>query len=282
MRLSLFRLALVAGLVLLAQGSAWAQNDSPQQLQALIASGQEQQALGQLANVIKQHPNSGVAWYLVAEAEDAKGDPSAARSALAKADQLAPGLPFAQPDKVAALRAHLASNSGSGSNAPFTATAPAATAGAGIGPVALVIGAIVVLFIVVRMFLRSRRRSMVPAGYRGGFGPNAAPPGTPYPYNPGGMPYGGGGMMGGAGSSLLGGLAAGAGFVAGERILGDLTGGGGGLGGNGNANADPNSDPMPPPERDDGLTGNPGWDDGDGGGGDTSNNDNNFDPGNNW
>ena len=280
MRLSLSRFALVAGLVVLAGGSARAQNDSPQQLQALISSGQEQQALHQLSNVIKLHPDSGVAWYLVAEAEDAAGNESTARRALAKAQQLAPGLPFAQPDQVAALQSHLADQSAAGATAPLAAPAPAASpAGSGISPLALGIGAIVVLFIVVRMFLRSRRRSMMPAGYRGGYGPNGPPPNAPMPYGPGGMPYGGGGMMGGTGSSLLGGLAAGAGFAAGERILGNLTGGGG-LSGDANPNAGLNE---PAPERDDGLNGNPNWDDGNAGGGgvDPSNNDG-FDPGNNW
>ena len=86
------------------------------------------------------------------------------------------------------------------------------------------------------------------------------------------MPYGpgmGGGMGGGIGSGLLGGLAAGAGFAAGERVIDDVMG-------NRQPNIDqssfnqPNIDPGP---QDDGLNGNPGWDDNAGGG---------IDPGANW
>ncbi len=278
MKVSFIRLGLVAGLMLLVQAPARAQNASPQQLQALIAGGQEQAALQQLAGVIRQHPDSGVAWYLVAEAQDASGNETAARAALAKARQLAPGLPFAQPDKVAALQAHLDGSASAGAGGPPLATPASPAAGMGISPIALLIGGAVVLFILVRLFLRSRRPSMLPPGYRGsGYGPNGPPPGAPY--GPGGMPYGGG-VMPGAGSSLLGGLAAGAGFVAGERILGDLTGGGG-LGGGG-FNPGLNSEPAPEPQRDDGLSGSPGWDDGNAGGGDPSNNNDGFDPGNNW
>ena len=122
---------------------------------------------------------------------------------------------------------------------------------------------------------------MLPPGYRGGgYGPNGPPPGAPY--GPGGMPYSGG-VMPGAGSSLLGGLAAGAGFVAGERILGDLTGGGAGGGLGGGFSPGANNEAAPEPQRDDGLAGSPNWDDGNAGGGaDPSTNNDSFDPGNNW
>jgi hypothetical protein len=76
----------------------------------------------------------------------------------------------------------------------------------------------------------------------------------------------------GIGGSLLGGLAAGAGFAAGERVIGDM------FGGNNNNNnpVDPAWGNQPMPDRDDGLQGSPGWDAG------SAPDDNNFDPGNSW
>jgi hypothetical protein len=247
MRLFLF-LAVLTGLFSL-HGAALAQNvPSPRVLQGMIADGQDQAALDQLQSVLQVHPHSGIAWYLTAEAQDALGHEDAARSALAKAEQFAPGLPFAKPDDVAALQAHLQTVGGD------------APAHGGISAM-VVIGLLVVLFLLVRVFLRARRR-VVPAydaygrpmGYGPG-GPGYAPPGYGAPgYSEGP----------GIGGSLLGGLAAGAGFAAGERIIEDIEGD------RGQGYVDPNIggggfDQVP--DRDDGLQGDPGWDDGSGGGG---------------
>ncbi|WP_234732351.1 hypothetical protein [Acidocella facilis] len=80
---------------------------APQQIQTLISSGQAAEALQVLKGTLMLHPKSGVAWYLAAEAEDASGNESAAGLALSKANQYAPGLPFADPRKAAALREHI-------------------------------------------------------------------------------------------------------------------------------------------------------------------------------
>jgi hypothetical protein len=137
----------------------------------------------------------------------------------------------------------------------------------GISPGLGLIIFLVVLFIGFRMFFR-RRRFVQPYGQSGygqpGFGPGGQ---GPYPYNQGP------GMGSGIGGSILGGLAAGAGFAAGERVIGDM------FGGSNNA-VDPawgnQIDNQPMPDRDDGLQGSPGWDAG------SAPDDNNFDPGNNW
>jgi len=239
-----WRILIVAAALMTSPGLARAQSTpSPRELQGMIAAGQDSAALDQLQSVLAAHPHSAVAWYLSAEAQDALGHADAARSALAKAEQIAPGLPFAKPSDVQALQTHL----GAG-------TAPAH---GGMGSMVFVIGALVVLFLVVRVFLRSRRRVM--PGFDGygrpmGYGPGGqgfAPPGYGQPG------YGGGSGIGG---SLLGGLAAGAGFAAGERIIDDLSGNrdGGYVG--------PNFQGGPAPDRDDGLQGDPGWDDNNGGG----------------
>jgi hypothetical protein len=249
------RFFLVLGMVFLTYTAttltASAQSDTPRQLQAMIANGQAQTALAELRSVLQVHPTSGVAWYLTAEAQDALGNEAAARNALNNAQTYAPGLPFAKPGDLAALQAHL-------NNTPLPVQPHA-----GISPVLGGILVLVVLFIVFRMF--RRRRYVQPYGQGGiGAGGFGAGPG-PYPYNQGpGM---------GIGGSLLGGLAAGAGFAAGERVIGDM------FGGNNNNNNNP-VDPawgnQPMPDRDDGLQGSPGWDAG------SAPDDNNFDPGNNW
>lgn len=259
--LSLFRAAILVVLLSAGLAPALAQGagPTPQQLQSMISNGQERAALGDLKAVLKTHPHSGVAWYLTAEAEDASGNLAAARDALARAEHYSPGLPFAQPSKVAALKSHLAT--------PVTRHAT------GHNPVIYIIVGLVALFILVRVFLRSRRR-MVPPGYPGGYGggfPGGPGPQGPYPYGPpgpGGAAYGRGSGIGG---SILGGLAAGAGFAAGERIIEGLDG-------------SRNEQPIDPgaggdptvPDRDDGLTGSPDW------GGDQGGADDDFDPNNNW
>jgi hypothetical protein len=255
------RVFLILGFVFVAYAAAVlpasAQSNTPQQLQSMIANGQAQTALTELQAILQAHPTSGVAWYLTAEAQDSLGHENAARSALNNAQQYAPGLPFANPSDVAALQAHLNSS-----------PAPVQPVHRGISPGLGLIILLVVLFFGFRMLFR-RRRFLQPYGQSGygqpGFGPGG--PG-PYPYNQGP------GMGSGIGGSILGGLAAGAGFAAGERVIGDM------FGGNNNNPVDPAwgnpIDNQPIPDRDDGLQGSPGWDAG------STPDDNNFDPGNNW
>jgi hypothetical protein len=246
----LFLLVFALALVLQPMSRAYAQAQAtPQQLQSMIAAGQEQAALKQLNNVLQTHPNSGVAWYLVAEAQDASGNESAASSALAKADQLAPGLPFANPQKVTALREHIAAT-----------PAMHHEQHGGISPFIIII-ALALLFIGLRTFFR--RRPMPGMFYQSRFrgGPMDAPPGGPYgpgggSYGPGvGPSYGAG--PGGLGSSILTGLAAGAGFAAGERIVDNLMGRPNDAG-----MINPAFGDTPVQGRDDGLTGSPDWDSG--------------------
>jgi uncharacterized protein len=243
--------ALFAVFALAALGPARAQGVSPQQIQGQIAGGQAQAALAELQPVLQAHPDSAVAWYLSAEAQDASGNETAAASALANAEHYAPGLPFARPDAVAALQSRIAGASAAGPVAHRS----------GISPMLVGIIGMVILFLALRMFFRPRR-FVTPSGYPAGYGPA---PGA-YPYGPNAGP---GGMGGGLGGALLGGLAAGAGFAAGERVIGDMFGGN-----NGNFQQDQNFGNGG--SADDGLIGNPGWDNSSGG------QDNNFDPGNNW
>ena len=102
------------------------------------------------------------------------------------------------------------------------------------------IGGLALLLVVLR-FLPGRDRNLRNYGYTA----PPPPPGAP-PYGFGyGPPTGNSGL----GGALMGGLAAGAGFAAGERIIDGMMGQGGGF---------PQGGDLP---RDDGLMGNPGWDD---------------------
>lgn len=202
---------------------------SPVQIQGMIAAGQETQAIQALQNVLAAHPKSGVAWYLLAEAYDAQNNEDAAASALNMAARSDPGLPFANPQKLAALQAHIAgSQPRSGGHTAM-----------------LVIGGLILLMIVLR-FLPGRDRAARNYGYT----QPPPPPGTP-PYGFGYGPNTGGG---GLGSALMGGLAAGAGFAAGERIIDGM------MGNRGGPIIDPGQQTGPDLSRDDGLMGNPGWD----------------------
>ena len=82
--------------------------ETPSHIQALIANGQSGQAIQALDSVLQNRPKSAVAWYLLAEAYDAKNDEADAGAALNMATRAAPGLPFANPQAVAALRARIA------------------------------------------------------------------------------------------------------------------------------------------------------------------------------
>lgn len=255
---------------------------SPQQVQAQIAQGHERAALSELRTILREHPKSGVAWYLAAEAEDAAGHQSAARKALARAEQFAPGLPFANARRVAALRAHLAGR-GQSHRVPLLPL--------------IAIGALVLIGLVwLRGVMRLRRQRMGtiyppgygPGGYGRGFGPTGGPP--PY-YGPGGGMAGGWTGMGGGFGTLLGGLAAGLGFGLGERMI-DGIWGNPNAGGFGSPFAGNDMSNMQVPDRDDGLMGSPGWDGGDpnawgnsdpfGGGGDFNADDDGLSGGGGW
>lgn len=234
-------------------------------------SGHVDQAQTMMTQVLKDHPNSAKAHYVAAELDARQGKTVPARDELQTAERLEPGLPFARPDAVSALRAELY---------PQQRVAP--VNGAAMAPVyaggrsgfpwgtALGIGLIVAI---VWMIFRRRQQQVVMQGYGG---PAGGPYGGGY-----GNGYPGGGYPPGGGSGLLGslgtGLAVGAGVVAGEELAHRL------LDGNGNRieSADQGAYREPPANPNADMGGNdfgvndPGsWDDGGGdmggGGGDDS------------
>lgn len=259
---SFIRIIAVAGLLMIGHGHASAQTATkPQQIQAMIADGHARSALADLRPILRAHPQSGVAWYLTAEAQDALGNLPAARSALDHAESASPGLPFARPEKVAALKAHLAGT---------PARPPVAASRFRVNPFGLIIVGLLVLFFIMRIIRRSRQtavRQAPPYGF-GNQGMQGMPMGTQPPYGP----AGGAATGSGIGGALLSGLATGAAFVIGERIVGDMLGGSGVNRNDGEAPIDTQA-----PERDDGLNGSPDWN-ADSQGSDGSD----FDPDNNW
>jgi hypothetical protein len=206
--------------------------------------------------VLSKHPGSAKAHYVKAELAARDRDTATARSELQTAERLSPGLPFARPEAVAALRSELDAPSApsaasrgetprAGANrmgAPpqDTTTAPA---GSGFPLGGLLIGAIVVGGVF--MLMRRRRAAHGPLGgapgslgapQAGPYGPGGMPmapearrgfdPGTMQGYGPGQQP-GAYGPMGqpqqpGMGSSIMRGvgtgLAVGAGVVAAQEI----------------------------------------------------------------
>jgi hypothetical protein len=234
------------------------------QIYSAVRAGHLADAQQMMDQVLHDHPDSAKAHYIQAELYAREGNPGLARSELARAEQLKPGLPDVNPESVRELKQELGLQPRNGAERTFGG-APAVAAHH------FPWGAVILLLIVIAVFamlFRRRSYAQYPAGPAavgpGGYGPG---PG----YGPGGGGYVGPGPGGGIGSSiaggLAGGLAAGAGIVAGEELAHHF------LDGNERAAA-------PPPRDDDefrnansdvggndfGVNDPGSWDDGSGGG----------------
>jgi hypothetical protein len=256
-----------------AAAPAFADNDpSVDQIYKAAASGHLDQAQEMITQVLADHPSSARAHYVQAELYAREGKSSLARSELATAEQLKPGLPFQSPRSVQELRSQLGL---AGGVSPMMRGVPAARA-----EVAFPWRTLLILAIVVGvLWMIFRRRSTYgpyPVGAGpGGYGPGGAPgPGGygPGGYGPGGYgpgPMGGGGIGSGIAGGLASGLAVGAGVVAGEELAHHFLDGGrsGGVippaeaGEQGPSNSDMGGSDFG--MNDPGS----GWDDGGGGGG---------------
>jgi uncharacterized protein len=231
------------------------------QIYAAAQSGHLDQAQQMMNQVLADHPGSGRAHYVQAELYARAGKTALARSELATAEQLKPGLPFVSPRSVQELKAQLGlAPRVAGSNVMRAVPAERPFPW---GTVLVLAAAIGILWMV---FRRRTNYAQYPA-------PGQAMGGAPGGYGPG---YGPGPMGGGIGSGIAGGLASGlavgAGVVAGEELAHHfLDGGRPGSG----------SSVIPAAEADDSGFSNGdmggsdfgmsdpggGWDDGGGGGG---------------
>ena len=94
-------------------GSAMAQAEpTMNQIYQTAQAGKLDEAQVMVQQVLISHPNSAKAHYVQAELFARQGLAGRGREALLQADKLAPGLPFAKPEAVQALRAQLASKPG--------------------------------------------------------------------------------------------------------------------------------------------------------------------------
>ena len=210
-----------ASAVLLTSNVAMAEATLPQVSQA-IQSGQLAKADAMMKEVLQNHPNSAKAHYIAAELYLKEGKLDAARNAFARAENLAPGLPFAQAESVQRLQTQLRTT-----NAPGQESA-------GVGsilssPLFWILIAILIAGVV--FFMKNRKRPEPVQVYNAptANSPYPGAPGAPGSYPPGAPGYPGApapGMGGGLMGSLATGAALGAGMVAGQALASHLMGGG--------------------------------------------------------
>jgi tetratricopeptide (TPR) repeat protein len=244
-----------AASLLLTSQVATAEATLPEVYQA-VQSGQMAKADAMMKEVLQNHPNSAKAHYVAAELYLKEGKVDAARNHFLRAENLAPGLPFAQAESVQKLQVQLAT---------ATASGGVATGGASsIFSNPLFWGLIAILVVGVIIVMRRRQREAVQV-YNA---PSAGYPGTPggpagYPGAPGapGAPAAGG-MGGGLMGSLATGAALGAGMYAGQALASHLMGG---HDSNNPGNTNPNLNQVGGPASSDpnfGVRDASSWDDG--------------------
>jgi len=224
-------------------------------------AGQIDKAQTMVQQVLVLHPNSAKAHFVQAELFARQGQLPKAREALAAADKLAPGLPFAKSEAIQGLRAQLdakgspapaKSQPGSSFGAVKPVTPPAAPANLPWGMILLAGGAALalVVFLIRRKpaqtftppapYASSASLGAIPGGGLNGpqtFGMGSAPapgapgfgqaPGQVYGQQPGqvyGQQPAGSGMGGRLAGGLATGLAVGAGMMAAQAIGKTLTG----------------------------------------------------------
>ena len=196
--------AVCVAMVLFASAALAAPNvPSIDQVYQAARSGHLAQAEAMTTEVLHAYPNSARAHYVMAQILAAEGRNAEARTYLAEAERLKPGLPFANPQSVASLErringeAHVPVTQ-SGTNQAFHWWW-------------LLVGA--VLFFILLRAIRGQRSAS--SGYSGsgmsGGGAGPAPGMPPAGYSG----WGGGGLL----SSVLAGLGFGAGAAAGERVV---------------------------------------------------------------
>lgn len=218
--------SLFATCMLLAGNWALAEATLPEVSQA-VESGQMAKANTMIKEVLQNHPNSAKANYVAAEIYLKEGQVELARNYFQKAENLAPGLPFAQPAAVQKLQVALASGVLATTSVNSSANAGASSLFS--SPIFWIL--IAVLGCGIIFFLRNRNRATPVQVYNA---PNAGYPATPggpnsFPSGPNGYPAGypgaapgmGGGLMG----SLATGAALGAGMYAGQALASNLMGG---------------------------------------------------------
>jgi len=156
-----------------------------------------------------------------------EGQTSLARSELSAAEQLKPGLPFANPRSVQELKAQLGLRTGV--IGQQVVRPEHAAARFPWGTLLILAGAVAILMMVFRR--RTPYGQYPVAGPGVGGAPGSYGPGPGYGPGYGPAPMGGGGIGSGIAGGLASGLAVGAGVVAGEELAHHFLDGGRGGGG---------------------------------------------------
>ena len=246
-----------AAAILLTSNMVFAEATLPEVYKA-VQSGQMAKADVMMKEVLQNHPNSAKAHYVAAELYLKEGKLEVARNHFIKAQNLAPGLPFAQAESVQKLQVQLSSGAGgsvAGSSPSSIFSNP------------IFWGLIAILVVGVIIVMKRRKAQAVQvynapsAGYPGAPGTPGGP--TPYPGGPASYP--GAPAAGGMGSGLMGSLATGAalgaGMYAGQALASSLMGGHD----SGHQNTNPNMNQVGGPASLDpnfGVRDASSWDDG--------------------
>jgi hypothetical protein len=195
-----------------------AQGPTVPDVELAISKGRLDEAQRMMDKVLAEHPNSAKAHFVEAQLLARKGDLAKSASELKAAEQLAPGLPFAKPDAVQALRQKLEAAppvAPAEIQAPAPDTPPADEGGWPWGWILLAI-------IVVGLIAKLGRKS--PPATKSTLQPGSADSATPDAAQAGVAPAAqqatadGGGMAGKIVGGLVTGAAIGAGIAAAEAI----------------------------------------------------------------
>lgn len=222
---------------LMSFGVAMAQSEpTMNEIYATAQAGKLDEAQKMIVHVLVAHPKSAKAHFVQSELFARQGNRERAQEALDEAEKLAPGLPFAKPEAVQALRAQLASKTASvtRSESLSRAATPAAanTSSASWGlPLLLTAGVLVAGYFIFRRRAPAQpvQQADYPNANSGGLaGTQTFGNGTGMQPSPGMQPYPGQAPGNGLGGRIMGGvatgLAVGAGVMAAEAIGRNLMG----------------------------------------------------------
>ncbi len=258
-------LPLGALLVLACILPALAADPTPDQVYQAARSGNLAAAQQMIAQVLRDHPQSGRAHFVAAEIDARAGNYGLARQELSTAESLDPKLASKEARAVTELQQQLGETPSVISRLPLVRIGQRSPR---FGLFLFLIGAAVVLWLILRRRAATLGYGAPPVGYgSGGYGPGGYGPNGygPSGYTP--TPGGGSGIMG----SVASGLALGAGVAAGEELVEHMMGRGSSTAGGGGvppAEAGPAPDPNADMGGNDFGLNDPGsWDDGGGGGG---------------
>lgn len=205
--------SLVAALLIqpLVPVAARAAEPSIEQIHALAADGHLDQALAQMAPVLKAHPGSAKAHYVEAELLARADHATQGRAELARAEQISPGLPFADVYSVAELNRQLSLGPASPAAGSISAAADHRSSAIPWIPIATLGAAAFGLY----MLFRRRPGAIQPSLTQSPFmRTTSVPTGGGVWGNPAGS-----GMGSGLLGNLAGGAAMGAGFAVGEEAI---------------------------------------------------------------